>query len=110
MEDTRVIETRQELRRREHSMNDKIKERQKDITEKMEKRKREKEQNGSRKKQRKKVAEEEIDRRQLKRTRQQQKQENEAEEQDCSKLRSGKLRKTNPVECSLSRRCLDAPD
>ena len=110
IEDTRMIETRQELRRREQSMNAKIIERQKEITEKMEKRKGGKEENGSRKKQRKVVAEKEIDRRQLKRTRQQQKQENEAEEQDYSKLRSWKLRKNNPVERSLSRRCLDAPD
>ena len=53
---------------------------------------------------------EDENKRQLKRTRQQQKQENAEEKQEGSKLRSGKIRKINSVELSLSSRRRDAPD
>ena len=53
---------------------------------------------------------EDENRRQLKRTRQQQKEENAEGEQEGSGLRSGKIREINPVELSLSSRRRDAPD
>ena len=46
----------------------------------------------------------------IKRTRQQQEREYPEEQQEERKLRSGKIRKVNPVERSLSSRCRDAPD
>ena len=48
---------------------------------------------------------EDENKKQLKRTRQQQKQENAEEKHEGSKLRSGKIRKINSVELSLSSRC-----
>ena len=66
--------------------------------------------NKRKKKQKKAEGMEDENKRQLKRTRQQQKQENAEEKHEGSKLRSGKIRKINSVELSLSSRCRDAPD
>ena len=81
-----------------------------EIERKKKKEKKEKKESKRKKKQKKVAEAENEDRRQLKRTRQQQKQENAEGEQECSRLRSGKIRKITPVELSLSSRCRDAPD
>ena len=52
---------------------------------------------------------EKTDSRKLGRTKRQM-QDNEKEEMSDNRPRSGKIRRTDPVEPSLSRRCRDAPD
>ena len=96
-EELKRKELEQELRRREEEMDKKI-------TEKMRKRKEREEKEGEDQHTKK------LKSTTVKRTRQQQEREYPEEQQEERKLRSGKIRKINPVERSLSSRCRDAPD
>ena len=95
-------EEKQELEKKTQEMQEKIIQKREDIEKKRKIREGEEEENKRKKKQKKAEGMEDENKRQLKRTRQQQKQENAEEKQGGSKLRSGKIRKTNSVELSLS--------
>ena len=103
-------EEKQELEKKTQEMQEKIIRKRVDIEKKRKIRDEEEEENKRKKKQKKAEGMEDENKRQLKRTRQQQKQENAEEKHEGSKLRSGKIRKINSVELSLSSRCRDAPD
>ena len=100
----------QDLEEREKVMDEKIIEKRGKLAKKRKEREEEEEENKHKKKQKNAEGEDNEYRKQLKRTRQQQKQKYPEEQQEERKLRSGKIRKTNPVERSLSSRCRDAPD
>ena len=103
-------EEKQELETKEQEMQDNINKKREEIERKRKVRNEEKEENEQKNKQRKTEGKEYESGKHLKRTRQQQKLENAEEKQEDSKLRSGKIRRTNLVERSLSSRCRDAPD